>query len=133
MEDKMDIKDMLEEEIRSEIISLSKMEPGSRTHSDAIDSVAKLYKLHIETIESERAFIRRSDEFTNQDLELKLKAAQLDNDVKSRYFRFGAEMAGIVLPLVFYGVWMNRGFKFEENGTFTSTTFRGLFSKFRPR
>jgi hypothetical protein len=40
--------------------------------------------------------------------------------------------AELVLPLMFYGVWMRRGFKFEQDGTFTSQTFRGLFSRFRP-
>ena len=35
-------------------------------------------------------------------------------------------------PLMFYGIWMKKGFKFEETGTYTSTTFRGLFNRFRP-
>lgn len=48
------------------------------------------------------------------------------------YFRFGMAAAELVLPLMFYGVWMRRGFKFEQDGTFTSQTFRGLFSRFRP-
>ena len=33
---------------------------------------------------------------------------------------------------MFYAAWMKRGFKFEENGTYTSTTFRGLFNRFKP-
>ena len=41
-------------------------------------------------------------------------------------------LLGIGLPLVFYGIWMKRGFKFEENGVYTSTTFRGLFNRFKP-
>ena len=52
--------------------------------------------------------------------------------VKDRYFRLGMAAAELVLPLMFYGVWMRRGFKFEQDGTFTSQTFRGLFSRFRP-
>lgn len=127
-----EIKDLLENEIRSEIKSLSTMEPGSKTHTDAVDSLTKLYKLHIEEIENDRSFMRKSEESANQDFELKLKMAQLDEDIKSRYIRAGVETAGIVLPLMFYGIWMRRGFKFEETGTFTSTTFRGLFNKFRP-
>lgn len=49
-----------------------------------------------------------------------------------QYFRLGMAAAELVLPLMFYGVWMRRGFKFEQDGTFTSQTFRGLFSRFRP-
>ena len=34
--------------------------------------------------------------------------------------------------ITFYAIWMKQGFKFEETGTYTSQTFRGLFSKFKP-
>ena len=66
------------------------------------------------------------------DQEMRLKEAQLVEQKKDRYFRLGLETAGLVLPLIFYGIWMRKGFKFEETGTFTSTTFRGLFNRFRP-
>lgn len=132
MDEQKEIKDLLEEVIRSEIETLPRLQPGSKEHSEAVDSLTKLYRLHIEETENDRAFLRKSEESTNQDLELRLKKVQLSEDVKTRYFRVGVDVAGIVLPLVFYGIWMRRGFKFEENGTFTSTTFRGLFSKFRP-
>lgn len=133
MDNEKEIRDLLEEEIRSEFENLSKLSPGEKEHSDAVDSLVKLYKLAIEETGSEREFRLKCEESTNQGLDVKLKAAQLDEDVKTRYFRLGVEAAGIVLPLMFYGIWMKRGFKFEETGTFTSTTFRGLFSKFRPR
>ena len=42
------------------------------------------------------------------------------------------EVGKLVLPLMCYGIWMNRGFKFEETGAFTSTTFKNLLSRFRP-
>ena len=48
------------------------------------------------------------------------------------YVKLGAEIAGVVLPLVFYGYWMNKGLKFEETGSFTSDTFRGLIRWFKP-
>lgn len=38
----------------------------------------------------------------------------------------------IIVPIVFYNVWMNKGFKFEETGTFTSTTFKNMINKFKP-
>lgn len=45
--------------------------------------------------------------------------------------RTGIEIAGIVAPLVFYGIWMNRGLEFEKEGSFTSQTFKGLIGKFK--
>jgi len=38
----------------------------------------------------------------------------------------------LILPMTFYAVWMKRGFDFERTGTYTSTTFRGLFNNFKP-
>ena len=49
-----------------------------------------------------------------------------------RWIKIGTTVLEITLPLMFYAHWMRKGFKFEETGTFTSTTFRGLFSHFKP-
>lgn len=54
-----------------------------------------------------------------------------DNRI-DRYVRTGIAAAELVLPLVFYGIWMGQGFKFEESGSFTSTTFKNLLNRFRP-
>lgn len=133
MDNEKEIRDLLEEEIRSEFGKLSTLNLGSKEHSEAIDSVVKLYKLNIEETENEREFVRKSDESTNADVELRLKETQARDDRLNRYLRVGVEAAGVVLPLVFYGIWMRRGFKFEETGTFTSQTFKGLINKFRTR
>lgn len=116
-----EIKDLLGEEIKSGIRDLSSLQSGSKEKSSAIDDLVKLYKLRIEETKNEWDF---SDK--------QFKKAQLEEQVKDRYFRLGVEAAGIILPLIFYGIWMRRGFKFEETGIFTSTTFRGLFNRFRP-
>lgn len=41
-------------------------------------------------------------------------------------------IGSVVGPLVFYSIWMDRGFRFEEEGTYTSQTFKGLTNKFSP-
>ena len=89
------------------------------------------------------------DERKRFDKEMELKQAQLDQEVaknvecfhadakKLRYdnirevAKIGVDVMGIALPLVFYGIWMCKGFKFEETGTYTSTTFKNLFGRFR--
>ena len=53
-----------------------------------------------------------------------------DKDEKSEVIKNLA--AELVLPLMFYGVWMRRGLRFEETGTFTSQTFKNLFNRFKP-
>lgn len=123
------IKDLLEEEIKSEIENLSSLNAGSQEHSAAVESLAKLYKLKIEEDKSSMDYYEKEE---SRNTELNIKRNQMDEAVKDRYFRLGIAAAELVLPLMFYGIWMNRGFKFEKDGTYTSQTFRGLFSRFKP-
>lgn len=120
---------LLEEEIRAEIKRLGYLESGSQEHTTAVDSLTKLYKLKLE---EDKNTYERLDKIENREIDQESKTAQMAESVKDRYFRFGMAAAELVLPLMFYGVWMRRGFKFEQDGTFTSQTFRGLFSRFRP-
>ncbi len=57
---------------------------------------------------------------------------QARDQVIDRCVRTGVAVGELVLPLMFYGIWMNRGFKFEETGSFTSTTFKNLLNRFKP-
>jgi len=130
------IKGLLEEEIKAKIKNLSTLESGSKEESKAIEDLATLYKLNIEEKRNENDFTERYDRRIMDDeqrqFDAALKEKQLAEQVKDRYFRLGIEVAGIILPLIFYAVWMKRGFKFEESGTYTSMTFRGLFGRFKP-
>lgn len=148
------IKELLNEEIAAEIQAISSLDSGSEEKSKAIEDLVKLYRLRIEetkseldaedkrsrrTLESEASV--RENEIKKSQLDEQIKAdvqdeqykrSQLDEQVKDRYFRLGIAAAELLIPLMFYGIWMRKGFKFEETGTYTSTTFRGLFNRFRP-
>lgn len=148
------VKDLLNEEIAAEIQAISSLDSGSEEKSKAIEDLVKLYRLRIEetkseldaedkrsrrTLESEASV--RENEIKKSQLDEQIKAdvqdeqykrSQLDEQVKDRYFRLGIAAAELLIPLMFYGIWMRKGFKFEETGTYTSTTFRGLFNRFRP-
>lgn len=101
----------MDEEIQSQIRDLASFQTGSKEKSAAIEDLAELYKLRIEEVKAE------------MDLDDKIDA----RDNEDRYINLGIAAAGIVLPLIFNCVWMSKGFKFEESGTYTSTTFRNLF------
>lgn len=120
---------LLEEEIRTEIKRLASLSSGSEEHSTAVDSLTKLYNLKLE---EDKNAIEHMEKIENRESDKDYKYAQMDEAVRDRYFRIGIAAAELIVPLVFYGIWMQRGFKFEENGTYTSITFRGLFSRFRP-
>lgn len=124
-----EIKTMLDEAIKSQIRDLSNLQSGEDKKSTAIEDLAKLYKLRLEETKTELNF---EESVKNRTLDDDFKHSQLEEQVKDRYFRLGMDAAKLVLPLIFYAVWMRKGFKFEEAGTFTSTTFRGLFNCFKP-
>lgn len=124
-----EIRDLLGEEIKTEIRDLSTLGPGSKEKSTAIDDLAKLYRLRIEETKNEWDF---NEKYYTRESDNILKKDQLEEQIKDRYFRLGLEAAGIILPMIFYAAWMKRGFRFEETGTYTSTTFRGLFNRFKP-
>ena len=119
------IREMLEEEIEDEFLELSELQAGTKEQTEAIANLATLYKLKID---DDKVQLEVEEKLNNEQLKLEDRVERN----KDRYIRLGMEAASIVLPLVFYAVWMKRGFKFEENGTYTSTTFRGLFNRFRP-
>lgn len=124
-----EIRDLLGEEIKTEIRNLSTLEAGSKEKSTAIEDLAKLYRLRIEETRNEWDF---NEKYESRDSDIQFKKDQLEEQVKDRYLRLGVEAASIILPLIFYAAWMERGFRFEETGTYTSTTFRGLFNRFKP-
>ena len=131
-----EIKKELEKEILKEIQDLSALKSGSKEMDSAIENLATLYKLNIEEVKIEHEAIEKAydrgsaDETSARDL--KLKQQMLNESIKDRYFKLGLDVAGLIVPIIFYGIWMGRGLKFEETGTFTSTTFRGLFNRFKP-
>lgn len=134
--DENSIKELLNEEIAEEIQILSTLASGSEEKSIAIDDLTKLYKLRIEENKCEwdadEKYNRRMMEDESNVRDDEVKRVQIAEQVKDRYFRLGIAAAELMIPLMFYGVWMKKGFKFEETGTYTSTTFRGLFNRFRP-
>lgn len=135
MEEKT-IEELLSEEIAAQIQSLSKLDSGSKEKSAAVDDLTKLYKLRIEENKSvwdaDEKYNRRMMDDESSTKETDFKERQIAEQVKDRYFRVGIAAAELLIPLMCYGVWMNKGFKFEETGTYTSSTFKGLINRFRP-
>lgn len=134
--DERNIEKLLSEEIATQIQALSGFEPGSKEKSAAIDDLVQLYKLRIE----ENKSIWDADEKHNSRIadneakvrEEEIKRQQISEQIKDQYFKAGIAGAELVVPLIFYGIWMNKGFRFEETGTISSQVFRNLINRFRP-
>lgn len=97
------LEELLDEKIEAELNALDDFDPASEERGKTVDNVVKLYKLKNDATKFER------------------------------YVKLGAEIAGIVLPLAFYGSWMRMGLKFEETGSIRSTAFKSFFTHLKPK
>lgn len=96
----------LDKEIESEMSNLAHMQPGQEEHDRAVDSLTKLIKTRVEV---ER-----------------LKSEQIDRIIKA-----ALEAGKHLTTLTFMVIWMDRGFRFEETGSISSSMFRSLMSNFK--
>jgi hypothetical protein len=94
--------------------------------TDQIDSELEYRKAELE-IKSKQI----DTESSQKEVEIETKKAEAKNRAKEVLISAGLGLVGIVVPLIFNGVWLGRGFKFEETGAFTSTTLRTLVNKMR--
>lgn len=133
---------LLEKEIEEQIKKLSSIE-DAKEKSMAVEDVTKLYKLRIEQAKNEAELAEKQARREMEAHQIKLDSEtkersenleefRLSEMVRDRYFRTGIAVLEIGLPLMFYGVWMRRGSKFEKDGTYTSKTFMNLFNRFKP-
>ena len=76
--------------------------------------------------------IKNNNEYeisTNKYLSDKNKETEARID---RLIKLGVDGLAILAPIILYNTWMKKGFEFEENGSITSNTFKGLIGKFKP-
>ena len=123
------VREKLEEELGAELDRLASLTANTQDTNDAIDNIVALYKLKLE---EDKIALERVEKEVDREIEDKIKTQQLKESVKDRYFRTGVAVAEITLPLIFYGIWLGVGFKFEEENTFTSKVFQSLYNRFRP-
>lgn len=105
--------ELLEEIMRNELEYIKTYDLDAEERNQSVEYIRQLNDIRIKQIGNDDNLINKKRE-----------------DIMS-YAKLGIELCGIVLPLALYSVWMNRGLEWEKTGTFTSTTFKGLFSKFK--
>lgn len=138
-----EIRVKLVEELESEINDLTNIDLGSKEYAEAIKGIAELHKLVIEedklTLENKvqedkdkLEHLKHIHEVRKFEEELDEKDRKCSDERKDKIIGYVLTASGIVLPLIFYGTWMHKGFKFEETGTITSSTFKGLIRFFKP-
>ncbi len=120
---------LLEKRIKEELEALPTFQTGSKEKSQAIDDLVQLYKLDVE---QSKLALESGLHHSTKEKELKCEHNKLKEQRKDRYVKLGIDVTSIIVPIIFYGLWMKKGLQFEEKGTYTSTTFKGLFNRFKP-
>lgn len=117
MEEK-NIDELLSEEIAAQIKALSDLQSGTKEKSTAIDDLTKLYKLRIEENKSvwdaDEKYNRRMMDGESVTKDNDFKERQIAEQVKDRYFRVGIAAAELLIPLMCYGIWMNKGLSLKK-------------------
>lgn len=123
------ISEQLDDVIEKRLKEFDYYDLDSENTKQAVEAIEKLYKLKIEERKVEGELYEKQKTRENEE---DVKNKELYEKRVDRWVNGAITVASTAASLVFYGIWMKKGFKFEETGTFTSTTFKGLFNRFRP-
>ncbi len=120
--DKNKSREMLEEQIQVELLNVATAKGDEK--DAAIERLAKLYKLRIEEIKADIERIEKEEK------------SKVDREkmVADRWIQIGKialEFVSFAGMMAFNIHFTNKGFKFEETGTFVSKTFKGLGKGFK--
>lgn len=142
-ENEVGVEEVVDSEILRELYNLENLTPGTEEHGDAVDTLVKLLKARNEAIkvrtEYDNGYFQRElDEKFHKD-EVSIKQQDVNNKEKEfklntlkEFLHISVDCVRIIVPIAFYAKWLQMGLKFEETGSFTSTTFRGLLQNFKP-
>ena len=139
-----EIKKMKYEEQKKLLEKISSMDPTSEEYDTVLDKIksidsmlAKENELMVKREQNKAELDFKREQLEEQKesnkAELVCKKNQLDELKKELIVKYGVEIGLSVLTLIFYGRWMNKGFKFEETGALCSFTFKNLISNFKPK
>ena len=126
----MSIKSLVDEEIRSEIEEISKIEVGSDKHKASVDALAKLLD---KSIELERLDVEAQEKYESRIAENELKMKQLKDEKRDRIVKNVLTGVSVVggFGVTIWGTL--KSLKFEENGVVTSIVGRGFIQKLLPK
>lgn len=142
-----DIIIMVDEEIKAKLGDLSGLTVGSKEYTEAIDSIAKLYRLRIDDSKAAMEYNKEIDDdnFRREQMEQEQKQhqeqmereeqsrkEQLTEQKKDRYIRIGIAAAELMVPLVFFAKIYQMGYDLEKDGTFTVQTLKNLIRFIKP-
>lgn len=126
----MSMKQLLRDEIESELGELGKLELGSDEYRKTVEGVTKLID---KTIEIDRVEMESDEQYEKRKIETQLKLQQMEDEKKDRRVKNAISLGGILLPLG-VTIWgALKSWEFEKEGTVTTSFGRMFMNCFRPK
>lgn len=118
----MNVKSMLDDEIRNELENLGREAIGSEEYKANLDGVTKLLdrQIEIEKLENERL-----DRMESRETEVILKQQQLAEEKKDRRIKNSITVGTFACSAALYAMAFIASTNFEREGTFTTEGGRG--------
>lgn len=129
----MELKEKLDKELERELGELEGLELGSDQMQKAAATIEIMHKLRMNEVNSDRDLEVKKAELISKEKELSIEAKKAKDAKVIAFVGTGVTLGTFAIKLVNDNLWMAKGFKFEETGTFCSKVFgeiwRGFFHK----
>lgn len=129
----MELKEKLNKELERELGELEGLELGSDQMQKAAATIEMMHKLRMNEVNSDRDLKVKKAELEAKEKELAIEAKKAKDAKVIAFVGTGVTLGTFAIKLVNDNLWMAKGFKFEETGTFCSKVFgeiwRGFFHK----
>lgn len=129
----MELKEKLNKELERELGELEGLALGSDQMQKAAATIEMMHKLRMNEIGSDRDLEVKKAELEAKEKELALETKKAKDAKVIAFVGTGVTLGTFAIKLVNDNLWMAKGFKFEETGTFCSKVFgeiwRGFFHK----
>lgn len=129
----MELKEKLNKELERELGELEGLELGSDQMRKAAATIEMMHKLRMNEVNSDRDLEVKKAELEAKEKELALETKKAKDAKVIAFVGTGVTLGTFAIKLVNDNLWMAKGFKFEETGTFCSKVFgeiwRGFFHK----
>lgn len=129
----MELKEKLNKELERELGELEGLELGSDQMQKAAATIEMMHKLRMNEVNSDRDLEVKKAELEAKEKELALETKKAKDTKMVALIGTGVTLGTFAIKLVNDNLWMAKGFKFEETGTFCSKVFgeiwRGFFHK----
>lgn len=131
------IKELLNDEIQTELEGLNELELGSEEYKIGVDGVTKLVdkaieleKIEVDILEKSK---NREHELRKLEIDNKIKRELAIDSKKDQLYKNSIAMVSVIIPSIIT-IWGTiKTLKFEEEGTVTTIMGKGFINKLIPR